>query len=73
VCNYCGITFEPVTKATGATRSGIIPPDPLPESSDPTVACGRCDSTSVYMFDQSDLVCAQCGSLLELEFTEVAG
>ncbi len=52
-------------------RPGVIPPDPLPEASDPTVACSRCEAISVYMSD-AGLVCAQCGSLLELEITEVA-
>jgi DNA-directed RNA polymerase subunit RPC12/RpoP len=71
VCANCGCTFEPVTRATGRVRPGVIPPDPLPEASDPTVACSRCEAISVYMSD-AGLVCAQCGSLLELEITEVA-
>lgn len=72
VCSSCGTTFEPVSKSTGATRNGVTPPDPLPDATDPTVACGRCDSTAVYMFGETELVCAHCGSLLELEYTEIA-
>jgi hypothetical protein len=49
-----------------------VPPDPLPEAADPTVACARCDSTAVYMTDGELLVCFQCGALLKLEIGEVA-
>jgi DNA-directed RNA polymerase subunit RPC12/RpoP len=73
VCGSCGATFEPLTHVRGGPIGGIAAPDPLPDASDPTVACGRCESTAVYMLDGEGLVCASCGSLLELEFTEVAG
>ena len=72
VCSNCSATFEPVTRAAGGTRPGARPPSPLPEASDPTVACAKCDSTAVYALDDGGLVCANCASLLELEFTEVA-
>jgi hypothetical protein len=51
--------------------SGIVPPDPLPEASDPTVACVRCDSTEVYLTAENAAVCARCGAVLELELTEI--
>ena len=72
VCSNCGATFEPVTKLAGGTQSGVAPPDPLPEASDPTVACIKCDSTAVYAAPDGRLVCHNCGSLLELEITEVS-
>jgi hypothetical protein len=72
VCAGCGTTFEPATAVAGGTVSGIVPPDPLPEPADPTVACTRCDSTEVYMMDDELLVCAKCGTLLKLEITEIA-
>jgi len=71
VCAACGTTFEPVTRATGRTVGGIVPPDPLPEPADPTVACARCDSTEVYLTAENAAVCAQCGAVLEVELTEV--
>ena len=71
VCADCGTTFEPATKLAGGARSGIVPPATLPEAADPTVACAKCDSTDVYMLEGESLVCARCGSLLELEITEV--
>src|ERR1041385_7194945 len=71
VCSNCGATFEPLTTATGGTLSGIVPPDPLPAAPDPTAACARCDSTSVYLTGDDALVCAKCGSVLQLELTEV--
>lgn len=71
VCAACGTTFEPVTRATGRTVSGIVPPDPLPEASDPTVACARCDSTEVYLTPEDAAVCARCGAVLEVELTEI--
>ena len=72
VCADCGTTFEPATTLAGGTASGIVPPDPLPEAADPTVACVKCDSTAVFMMDDAMLVCSKCGRLLKLEITEVA-
>jgi hypothetical protein len=72
VCNDCGATFEPVTQALGGTTKSITVPDPGPEAGDPTVACARCESTAVYMIADGRLVCAQCGSLLGVEYTEIA-
>ena len=72
VCADCGATFEPATKLRGGAASGVEPPDPLPDAADPTVACARCDSTEVYEIAEGSLVCAKCGSLLALEYTEVA-
>jgi hypothetical protein len=72
VCGACGATFEPVTQIAGGKLAGVEPPDPLPEASDPTVACIKCDSTAVYALADGRLVCAKCGSLLSLEITEIA-
>lgn len=72
VCAECGTTFEPATILAGGRASGIVPPDPLPEAADPTVACVKCDSTAVYMTDSETLVCSKCGVLLKLEINEVA-
>jgi hypothetical protein len=71
VCAGCGATFEPVTRATGRVLKGIEPPDPLPEASDPTVACARCESTEVYLTQENAAVCAKCGAVLEVELTEI--
>jgi hypothetical protein len=72
VCSDCSTTFEPATVAVGETVSGVEPPQPLPDASDPTVACVRCDSTAVYVLPDGRLVCAKCGTVLRLEITEVA-
>ena len=72
VCSECGTTFETVTAAKGGTLSGIVPPEPLPDAADPTAACAVCDSTSVYLTDDGSPVCGKCGSLLQLELTEVS-
>jgi hypothetical protein len=61
-----------VTTATGDTLSGIVPPDPFPEAADPTAACARCESTSVYLTDDGRAVCGNCGSLLTVELTEIS-
>jgi DNA-directed RNA polymerase subunit RPC12/RpoP len=73
VCGNCGATFETLTKTTGGRLSGVEPPDPLPDASDPAAACARCDSTAVYMTQDGTFVCSACGSVLSLEFTEVSG
>ncbi len=73
VCGNCGATFEPETHPIGGVLKGVIPPDPLPEASDPTAACARCDSTAVYMTGTNTIVCASCGTILGIEMTEVHG
>lgn len=72
VCADCRSTFEPASRALGITIRSVEPPDPLPESAGPTVACAKCESTRVYVLEDGRLVCAACGALLELEITEVA-
>lgn len=72
VCSECGTTFETVTAAKGGTLSGIVPPEPLPDAADPTAACAVCDSISVYLTEDGSPVCGKCGSLLQLELTEVS-
>jgi hypothetical protein len=72
VCADCGATFEPATKLTGGALGGIQPPDPLPDATDPTAPCAKCESTAVYVLEDGRLVCGSCGALLELEITEVA-
>jgi DNA-directed RNA polymerase subunit RPC12/RpoP len=72
VCSDCGTTFEPVTVASGGRLGSIVPPDPLPDATDPTVACAACDSTDVYAIAVGQAVCAKCGTLLRIEMTEIA-
>jgi DNA-directed RNA polymerase subunit RPC12/RpoP len=72
VCSDCGTTFEPLTKAKVGVLSRVTPPDPLPEAADPTAACAKCDSTSVWMTDDGATVCGKCGTLLEVELTEIS-
>jgi len=72
VCGDCGTTFEPVTTASGRKISGCLPPDPLPEATDPTAGCAKCDATTVFQGEGDWLVCLNCGAELTLEFTEIA-
>lgn len=72
VCAACGTTFEPVTALAGGSLTGILPPDPLPDSTDPTAECSRCTSNAVYQTDDARIVCAACGSLLALHFDAIA-
>jgi hypothetical protein len=71
VCSNCGTTFEPETAAAGGTLQEIVPPDPLPDAADPTAECARCESTAVYLTEDSRVVCGKCGTLLKVEYTEV--
>jgi hypothetical protein len=73
VCSDCGATFEPATRASGETQRGIVRPDPPPDASDPTVGCAKCDSTAVFELEDGRLACADCGTVLELEYTEISG
>ena len=67
VCASCGASFEPETRATGKKAREIVPPAPLPESTDPTAGCARCDSTQVFLMPDGRPVCAACGEILVLE------
>jgi DNA-directed RNA polymerase subunit RPC12/RpoP len=71
VCGECGTTFEPITVASGGRLEGILPPDSLPDATDPTAACAVCDSTAVYLTEEGRVVCSKCGLLLTVEFTEI--
>jgi hypothetical protein len=75
VCGGCGATFEPETRRKGGAMTGvvtgIIPPDPLPDATDPTTECAACGSNAVYMAPDGWLVCGKCGVMLELEIGEV--
>jgi len=51
--------------------TGIEPPEPLPDATDPTTECAACGSTAVYILEDSSLVCGKCGAVLELEIGEV--
>ena len=70
-CAECATTFEPVTKAAGGYLPGIVPPVPMPDPSDPTAACARCDLPAVCTTDTGETVCGACGALLTLELTEI--
>jgi DNA-directed RNA polymerase subunit RPC12/RpoP len=72
VCADCGTTFEPATTPQGGALTGVIPPDPLPDATDPTTECARCASNAVYMTRDGTVVCAGCGAILALEITEIA-
>ena len=72
VCGNCGTTFEPATTAKGSFVKDVIAPDPLPDATDPTAECAKCNSTAVYMSEDGSVVCGQCGALLVLEITEIA-
>ena len=72
VCGNCGTTFEPETSAAGGFLTGIIPPDPLPDSTDPTAECAKCNSTAVYLMEDGGLVCGKCGAILVMELTSIA-
>ncbi|MBL8215656.1 MAG: hypothetical protein JNK87_33350 [Bryobacterales bacterium] len=71
VCEECKGTFEPVTEALGGRRK-IVPPDPLPDCTEPAVACCLCESVAVYVDEDGVLVCADCQATLRLELTELA-
>ncbi len=71
VCESCGATFQPATRATGARAETVAPPDPLPESTDPAAPCARCESAEVYDAGNGQLVCRACRAFLELEMTEI--
>ena len=73
ICAECGATFEPVTRPAGGALSGVAPPDPLPDASDPAAPCPKCDSPTVYLIDDGSFVCGACGALLLLNLLLTPG
>ncbi len=72
VCSDCGTTFEPETSFAGEFLKGVMAPDPLPDSTDPTAECAKCNGTQVYLMEDGGLVCGSCGAKLLMELTEIA-
>jgi len=72
VCADCGTTFEPATTIKGGAVTGVVPPDPPPDATDPTAECAKCTSNAVYMTEDGGVVCGKCGAMLTLELTEIA-
>ncbi len=66
VCAACTASFEPEAVRAGGTLPGVLPPDPLPDSTEPTVECPACQSTAVYTLADGRLVCTKCAALLTL-------
>lgn len=71
VCGDCGATFEPATRPAGGALSGLVPPDPPPDSTDPTAPCAQCYAPAVCLAENGAVVCAKCGALLILEMEEI--
>ncbi len=71
VCGECRGTFEPATRATDANVEPFAAPANLPDASDPTAACARCESVAVYLLEDGRLACFDCRALLTLELTEI--
>ena len=72
VCAECRTTFEPVTSLEGGRLADMVPPDPPPDATDPTAECAKCGSNAVYTTADGAVACGDCGSLLKLEYTEIA-
>jgi rubredoxin len=72
VCSACGTTFEPETSFGGSFVSGVVAPDPMPDSTDPTAECAKCHGILVYALEEGGHVCGICGAKLLLEITEIA-
>ena len=72
VCSECTTSFQTVSVASGEKLSGVKPPDPLPDCTEPAVACARCDSVAVYQLEDDRLICLDCGTILALQLTEVS-
>jgi len=71
VCAECRASFQTGTRLAGGRANGAVPPNPLPDCTEPTAACAKCESTRVYALEDGKLVCADCGLLLELELSEI--
>src|SRR5262245_60003442 len=76
ICSVCYTTFQLFTEPLGRALTGFEKPLEERDSLTPTVACAQCGSIDVYMVEpeggcQGELVCTECGSLLQLGFDAV--
>ena len=76
VCSACRCTFQtataPLTGPDGGKLAGLLPPDPPPESSDPTAECSECRSIAVHTRADGRIACVRCGTLLGVIYEDIA-
>ena len=77
VCDNCRCTFQTGSAVNGTRHAGAIAPQPIPDGTDPAVACAKCESVAVYRLpadhaDAEALVCPACGTGLTLELNDIA-
>jgi hypothetical protein len=72
VCEECTTTFQTGTTATGRIAEALSKPDPMPDGSEATAPCAKCQSIQVYQTDQGTLVCIDCRSVLRLELSDIS-
>ncbi len=71
VCAACRCTFQTATEFLGSKLQGLAPPDPPPDSSDPTAQCSECRSIAVHRLADDRVACTRCGALLELRYEDI--
>ena len=76
VCAACRCTFQtataPRTGPQAGKLTGLLAPDPPPDSSDPTAPCSECRSIAVHALADGRVACVRCGAVLELLYEDVA-
>lgn len=71
VCPACRTTFQTATVALGGKLTGLVAPEPPPDSSDPTAPCCECRGVRVHALADGRAVCVDCGALLAVELEDV--
>jgi hypothetical protein len=72
VCVSCRCTFQTATEYLGSKLAGLTPPDPAPDTSDPTAQCSECRSIAVHQLSDGRIACTRCGALLALSYEDIA-
>lgn len=75
VCADCRCTFQTASEYLGSKLAGLTPPDPPPDSIDPTaptVPCSECRSIAVHQLADGRIACTRCGALLSLAYEDIA-
>ncbi len=70
VCADCQASFELATRRVSTEPTAVRAEVEAPECSEPTVACAVCEGLRVYVAQDSNLACADCGTLLDLLYEE---
>ncbi len=72
VCAACRTTFQTATTYLGEKLRDLEPPQPAPESTEPSAPCCECREVAVCTLADGRRACSECGALLAVHYEDIA-